>query len=47
MRFAFAKVSVRSDLIAFVRGKGASQHVLFLLKKTESILKTDVNLMEV
>ena len=41
-RFVFVKVSVRSDLIAFVRVKAVSQHVLLLLKKTTSILKTDV-----
>ena len=42
MRFAFAKVSVRSDLTAFARVEVVSPHVLLLLKKTISILKTDV-----
>ena len=41
-RFAFARVSVQSDLIVFAKVKDVSQHVLLLLKKTISILKTDV-----
>ena len=41
VKFVFVKVSVRSDLIAFAKVKAVSPHVLLLLKKTISILRTD------